>query len=175
MFVIRPKFTYKFQNSKYIQYRLISDADILKSIKTTKMADRESRFDSQIKTLIPLMNQGKFTEVAQIIKTNNININAHDKNENTLLTHAASVGDLNAIKFLVRDMGANLHASCACPHHKTALHYASENGHYNVVQFLLNSGALPNEMDSRKYTALDVASTEDIKKLLILKTSLVPA
>jgi ankyrin repeat protein len=164
MFTIKSKSRYLFK------IRLISDADILRSIKNTKtrLAVRESRYDSNIKTLIPLMDKGYYSEVAKIIKIKNVSIDAHDRGENTLLTHAAKMGDIKAIKFLVTDMKANVHASCSCPYHKTALHYSSENGHYNIVQFLLNNGAMPNELDSRKYTALDVASTEDIKKLLRL-------
>lgn len=172
MFIIRNarsifKCKYHYQN----QIRVISDADILKSIKNTKtrLAVRESRYDANVKTRIPLMNDRKYVELARVMKTKNIHIDAHDRNENTLLTHAASVGDLESVKFLVHDMKANVHASCACPYHKTALHYASENGHYNVVHFLLNSGAMPNELDSRKFTSLDVASTQDIQKLLRLK------
>jgi len=151
------------------QRRYISDADILNSLKKQKttMVIRESTYDENIKTLIPLIQKGDYKKVKLFVNEKDININSHDRWENTPLTDAAMRGDVKAVKFLVEDMKANVHASCDCPYHKTALHYASENGHLDVVQTLLNYGTLPNELDSRKYTALDVAKTEVIKKLLI--------
>lgn len=153
------------------QKRYISDADILKNLKTTKttMVIRESKYDESIKTLFPLVRQGKYNKVKTLVRERNIDINSHDKFENTLLTDAAKRGDIYTVRFLVLDMEANVHASCDCPYHKTALHYASENGHYDIVEFLLDHGALPNELDSRRYTALDIAKNDSIRKLLVSK------
>lgn len=57
--------------------------------------------------------------------------------------------------------------TCACPHHRTALHYAAEYGHIDSVKLLLKLGANSNILDSRSYTTLDVAKTNDIKNILI--------
>lgn len=43
---------------------------------------------------------------------------------------------------------------------------SAENNHGETVKVLLQNGALPNILDSRKYTALDVARRDDIKSML---------
>jgi hypothetical protein len=145
---------------------------VTKSIhKTSKniLAFRKSECDPNIKTLFPIIETGDYIKLMKIVKDNMINIDAHNRSENTLLAHSAIIGDIKAVKFLTRDIEVNVHASCSCTNHKTALHYASENGHYDIVQILLWAKASPNEVNSMNQTALDVASKEDIKKLLILK------
>ena len=87
--------------------------------------------------------------------------------ENTPLHYVSEKGNLEGVRFLVNDMGANVHASCDCPHHKTALHYATERNHYDIVEFLIKSKADPNALDSRNYTALDLCKNDKIKRLLI--------
>lgn len=155
-------------NTHQYQRRSISDSDIVRSLKRTKtmLTDRDSNYDANMKTLIPMIQKGEYSKVKEQVAINYININSHDLGENTPLTDAAKRGDFKAVKFLIHEMNANVHASCACPHHKTALHYGAENGHFEIVEELLKSGALVNELDSRKYTALDVASTKEIKQLL---------
>src|SRR5271170_1334259 len=103
---------------------MITDADILKTFKTfrTSTLVRESRYDNNVKYLMPLLAESKFLEVKKLVKEKNINIDSHDWFENTLLTDAAKRGDVKGIQFLVTEMGANVHASCDCPHHKTPLH-----------------------------------------------------
>jgi len=130
---------------------------------------RESECDPNIKTLIPMIESGEYTKLMKLIRDDMISIDAHNRSENTLLSHSAKIGDIKAVKFLIHDIEVNVHASCSCTNHKTALHYASENGHYDIVQILLWAKASPNEVNSMNQTALDVALTEDIKKLLILK------
>ena len=119
-----------------------------------------------MKQLLPLIQQERYLEVKRVVKEKNISIDSHDWWENTPLTDAAKRGDVKGIKFLINEMGANVHASCDCPYHKTALHYASENGHTEAVKTLLKCGAKVNELDSRRYTALDVAKNQDIVLLL---------
>lgn len=155
--------------NNFQQVRFITDADILKNLKQkpTTLVDRNSRYDANVKTLLPYIEKGDYVMAKQIVKKYNIQIDSHDWFENTPLTDAAMRGNQRAVKFLIEEMGANPHASCACPHHKTALHYAAECGHDEVVELLLKYGAQPNILDSRNYTALDVAKTKKIKKLLI--------
>lgn len=152
-----------------IQKRFISDADVLKSLKKTdtKLISRNSTYDSNTKQVIALLKNEEYAKVKRIVTEKRIDINSHDRWENTPLTDAAQRGDVKAVRFLINDMGANVHASCDCPYHKTALHYASEGGHYEVVEVLLKAGAQSNALDSRKYTALDVASNQRIKNLLL--------
>ena len=151
------------------QKRFITDSDILKYIKgsNTKRILRTSTNNSKISKVIKLIKNNKYDEVKQLIIKENIDINSHDNGENTPLTDAAYRGDIDAIKFLFSIKNINPHASCDCPFHKTALHYATERGHYVIVQLLLEKGADPNVLDSRKYSALDLAKNDGIKKLLI--------
>jgi hypothetical protein len=151
-----------------IHSRNITDADILKGLKFvgTKPLLRESKYDRNVKYLLPLLAEGKYTEVQQLVKSKNININSHNTWENTPLTDAAKRGDVKAIKFLINVMKANPHASCDCPHHKTPLHYSVENDHYEATNTLLDLGADPNALDSRNYTALDIAKNKNMQRLL---------
>lgn len=73
---------------------------------------------------------------------------------------------MKGVRFLLAVLKANPHASCDCPHHKTALHYAAENGHAEVVKELLLNGANANALDNRKYTAIDVAKNQAVKVIL---------
>jgi hypothetical protein len=165
------KTTYPF--AKALPYlmtkRFISDNAILKSIKRppAKLLVRESRRDPNVKTVLALLEKEKYTDVARIVREKKISIDSHDRWENTPLTESAKRGDLKAVQFLINEMGANPHASCDCPYHKTALHYAAENGHQRVVEELIRLGASVNALDSRNYTALDVAKTKEIEKVLI--------
>ena len=153
----------------FLGFRTITDADLLRNIKSTKtrVLERESRYDSNVKHILPAIKDGDYNSVKRIVNEKSINIDSHDWWENTPLTDAAKRGDVRAVQFLIVEMGANVHASCDCPHHKTALHYASEYGHEDVVKLLLAHGADVNVLDSRDYTALDVAIGDSIKKLLI--------
>lgn len=151
----------------FVQRRFISDNDVLKLIRQTGPVSRISTRDSKISNVIQLIQNGKYNEANQLIIKNKIDINSHDRGENTPLTDAAYRGDTKAIKFLLTVQGINPHASCDCPFHKTALHYAVERGHYDAALLLLQNGAKPNVLDSRKYSALDVAKNDKIKKLLI--------
>jgi len=153
------------------QRRCISDKDVLKSLKnvktTTITINRNSKYDSNIGNVIKLLEKKKYEEVRKFVNDKKIDIDSHTMLENTPLTDAAYRGDTETIRFLIDEFGANIHASCDCPYHKTALHYASEQGHYLAVKMLLDKGAQPNALDSRKFTALNVAANDNIKKLLI--------
>jgi ankyrin repeat protein len=157
-----------------LQKRFIADADVLKSLRSTQthVVSRVSKYESNIKKVLVMIVDKKYVEVKKFVNDNNIDINSHDIWENTPLTDAASKGDVKSIKFLINDLGANPHASYDCPYNKTALHYASENGHYDAVKVLLENGANPNILDSRHYTSLDVAKSKEIVKLLESKSGI---
>ena len=139
--------------------------NLLKKKPNNVIVNRYSRYDPKVKLIIQALKDKRYNDVKKLaIK---LDIDGHDRGENTPLTDAACRGDNDAVRFLIKEMGANIYSSCDCPYNKTALHYASENGHAETVKLLLELGANPNVLDSRKYTALDIAKINEIKKLLI--------
>jgi len=97
-----------------------------------------SLFHRRARELINAVIQEKnYTKALRLVEKDEIHPDAHDQNENTLLTEAAKVGDLEAIRFAIVDLNASPDTSCDCPAHRTPLHYASEKGHVNAVKLLL--------------------------------------
>jgi len=158
----------------FLPKRFITDGGVLKRIKQTKqtIVSRNSDKDTNISTLIKLIKNKKYKDADRFISDNKININSHDSGENTPLTDAAYRGDEKAIEYLLEKKGINPHASCDCPFHKTALHYAVERGHHNIVRILLKEKVNPNVLDSRNYSALDIAKDDEMINLLISNNGL---
>lgn len=164
------RFKYLFKYLKInlnIQKRFITDTGVLKLIKQSTKVSRTSTYNSSTSELISLIKDKNYKEATNFINKHNIDINSHDYGENTPLTDTAYRNDKEGLKFVLGTKGINPHASCGCPFHKTALHYAVENSHNEIVELLLKSGAKPNILDSRHYSPLDLARTDKIKKLLI--------
>jgi Ankyrin repeats (3 copies)/DnaJ domain len=125
--------------------------------------------DNRAGRLIHVMLKEKnYPKALSLVVDEEISPDSHDANENTLLTQAAKDGDLEAVRFAVNTLQASLDTSCDCPEHRTALHYASECGHEEIVEFLLESGANPNLINSRGQTALDIASTHNRERIASL-------
>lgn len=91
-------------------------------------------------------------------------------NELALRT-AAAQGDLLKCKTLLCQ-GINMNAA-GSDSKKTALHRAAENGHVEIVEFLLSSGAILTK-DKHGKTPFDSAKTHQIKRILGLKFVLRP-
>ena len=145
----------------------VTDTKVADMFRTrASQVSRVSTYDDRAGELIKTIKRGDYQYAQIMVLNENVNVNGHDRGENTPLTDAAKRGDSKAIEFLVTKLKANPHASCDCPHHKTALHYASENNHKDAVQMLLKLGANPNVLDSRKYKPADVAVSADVKELL---------
>lgn len=144
-----------------------SDAETLRKFKTSQVS-RISVRDDRANQLIAAVDHKDYNLARILVKERGIHVDGHEKNENTALTAAAKNGDVEGVRFLLRDLGANPNASCHCPMHRTALHYASEYGHKKVVKVLLEHGANPNVLNMHGQTALDVVRrNEDVKQLLI--------
>jgi ankyrin repeat protein len=141
-----------------------TDRGVIDSILKQKPITRNSPRESNAGSIINAIRSGDYATVKKLAQTSNID--GHDRGENTPLTDAAMRGDTQAVRFLIKECGANPHASCDCPHHKTALHYASENGHADTVKVLLECGANPLVKDSRNYTAAQVASNDEVKMVI---------
>lgn len=140
-----------------------TDLDLLRGVKT-KPIKRLSLYDRNADHLIKCVRKGNYKEADNILKEG-VSIDSHNRGENTVLTDAAERGDCNAIKYAI-SRGANLHSSCDCPYHKTALHYAVENSHYDAVKLLLSLGANPLVLDSRNYKPIDISNDKNVTILL---------
>jgi ankyrin repeat protein len=145
-----------------------TDSDVIRRVIKTRAVSRLSMYDTNAGNFITAVQNGEYKRAELMVKTRQVDINGHTISENTALTDAAKRGDTKAVLFLIQKLGANPHASCDCPYHKTALHYASENNHSDTVKALLQNGAQPNILDSRKYTALDVARSDEIRRMLLM-------
>lgn len=77
---------------------------------------------------------------------------------------AATNGNLAQAKELLKNK--NLHLNWRSSTGETALIVAARNGNREFVELLLKAGANPNMQDQFATTALDAATSEDIKQLL---------
>ena len=146
--------------------RFYSTDEHIKNMFQKSRIFRVSTYEPRAGELINALQVRDYPKANKLIILEKVDVNGHDRGENTPLTDAAMRGDVEAIKFLCEKHKVNLHASCDCPHHKTALHYAAENGHKDTVDSLLKFGANPNVKDSRDKKPSDVAKTEEITILL---------
>jgi len=157
--------------------RTISDSQLLGSIKsqnnqTRVTLKRKSVYDLRASQLIKETQKGNFTKVKELIDQG-VNIDSHDWHENTPLTDAADRGDLRGVKELL-NLGANPYASCDCPDHNTALHYAAIKGHLQIVEFLLCYGVDPNVMNGKSKTPLELATSLETKRVLNARGGMIP-
>lgn len=135
----------------------------------TRPIDRTSNYSWYASEFIENIRSGDYDNAALMVKNGTVNVNSHNWGEDTALTDAASRGDTKAINFLLKTLKANPYASCDCPHHKTAFHYAAENGHASALKALLDfvgPNGRVNILDNRRKTPLDLAKDNNIAKLL---------
>jgi ankyrin repeat protein len=85
--------------------------------------------------------------------------------ENELI-QAARNGDLDQVRRLLEEQGANVMAKTH--HGETPLHLASKNGHNKVVNLLLEKGALINDKDKWGNTPLHWASSSGYEKVVAI-------
>lgn len=150
------------------QKRFITDNDLIKNLNSNfKHIERTSSYCKGTRYILILLQKENYDEVKKIVQRKKINIDSHDHHKNTPLIDATKRGDIKAIKFLINEMNANVHASCDFPHCKTALHYATENDNAEAVKLLLDNGADPNIQDSRMLTAHDLATSN--KTLMLIQ------
>lgn len=128
--------------------------------------NRISIYEPSIDKLIDLIERKKYDNAIKFVKMYGVNVNGHTKGENTPLTNFAMKGDAESVEFLLNKLNANPYASCDCPYHKTAFHYASENGHIDVLRILQQYGNQINILDKRGYTPIDVAKNKETKEYL---------
>jgi len=73
---------------------------------------------------------------------------------------------VTGVTFLLENLRANPNASCHCSHHKTALHYVAENGHFEVIRVLLKNGADPNALDAKRRKPIDMVKNDVMKNFI---------
>jgi len=147
------------------------DAHILnKFIKDNTPIYRDSSYHKSAHELREAIYLKNYTLAKHLVTVRNIPVDSHDRHENTALTDAAKRGDVQDTTFLIEELKANVYASCDCPYHKTAFHYASEHGNIEVLKILCKHGNKINILDKRGFTPLDVAKDDRTKKFLINET-----
>jgi len=108
--------------------------------------------------LITAIRNHSYARAAHLVRSEGVLVDGHAANENTPLTDAAKRGDVAGITFLIRELRANPHASCDCPRHRTACHYAAKYAQTEAMRTLLELGAKPNVHDANGNTAMDYAA-----------------
>jgi ankyrin repeat protein len=110
-----------------------------------------------------------------ILLVNDVNVNAKDLFNYSVLHEAVFGGNCNCVKELL-DHGADINAVCKSG--KTVLHAAFEKGsspNVDVIQLLLSRGVDANKQDEFKNTALDCAglfnASHGVVKLLLDATA----
>jgi len=106
-------------------------------------------------------------DIVQSLLSKNVDVNAKDEDDMTVLMHAASNGYHRIARFLIRK-GADVNAKDDMGN--TALMWAADEGHFDMVKLLLNNNADINAQDDDGTTALISAANAgylNIVKLLI--------
>jgi hypothetical protein len=102
----------------------------------------------------------------QRIRILNPSLNVLDSSGEFPLYRAAAGGWYEETKKLL-EQGAD--ASMCTQYRYTALHWAANNGHANVVQLLLSYGANVNAVSDTGKTPLSMAKTGEVRRLLLQK------
>ena len=148
-----------------------SDADIknifVNSLKYTNQ-QVQSRYEPRANELINAIRINDYNHAKRLVLCDKIDVDGHDVGENTALTDAAKRGDLAGVDFLMEHLRANANACCHCPQFRTALHYAAEYSHTDVLKSLLiKHKANPLSRDANNKTPLHFANNDEIRQILI--------
>jgi hypothetical protein len=114
--------------------------------------------------LVEAAFDGELDEMKSIIEKG-YHIESFDGRKHTALSEAASQGHMHVVQFLL-DSGADPNALSDTG--RSPLWRAAFNGHAPVVKLLLESGGNPQYRDKVSMeSAYDVASTEEVRQLLV--------
>ncbi|XP_065836545.1 uncharacterized protein [Oscarella lobularis] len=92
------------------------------------------------------------SEVMRVLIQRGCNLSAKNKNGTGALAIASHEGYLSIARILV-EMGCSVNESSEyCNNNYTALHWACENGHALIAEFLISSGAIIEASNSFKFT-----------------------
>jgi len=104
------------------------------------------------------------TAVVKLLIAKGADVNKADKDGNAPLLLASDMGRMDVVKLLLGAPGIDV--NLMNKNGQTPLFWASWQGHTEVVKLLLAEGADPFKKGGGGRTALDVAKTEAVKKLL---------
>lgn len=109
--------------------------------------------------------EGDVTKVRFLLKYSpGLRVDSVNKLGLTALQQAALDGNVDMVNFLL-ERGADL--SCVDTEGRTALHFASQEGHLGVVSLLVTSAcANVNAKTKQGYKAIDLAKTDQVRALL---------
>lgn len=118
-------------------------------------------------TLLHVACRYGLTEIAYfLLSFPNIDVNLFETHNYLNPLHYASLyGHIDIVKLLLKHPRVNLNK--VTPEWNTALHLASESGHLKIVEILLDSGFKKDEFNNYNETAYDVASTPEIRDLIL--------
>lgn len=135
---------------------------------STLQPPRSTR-DSRMHRLISaVLDEKDYPKALQLVRKEEIHPDAHDAGENTLVAEAAKRGDIEAIRFAIRKLGASPDTSCDCPAHRTPLHYAASRGNAAATRVLLELGANPSLINTYGETPLDIAKKKQQTEVIEL-------
>jgi len=117
--------------------------------------DPNTRSPNQQTGLIQATRDGAWQVFDVLLAAPKINVNAANQYNETPLMYVALIGDLPRVKALVAK-GAKVNKDGWTP-----LHYAAVKARSAVAKFLLENGALPNELTPEGDTALILAVRAD--------------
>lgn len=103
-------------------------------------------------------------EIVKRLLNAGANIEVKEENGRTPLYIASGWGNAEVVKEL---LVAGAEVNTKTYKHWTPLHNASKHGHLGIVKQLLGAGARINATTNQGFTPLDLATNEDIKKVLV--------
>ena len=115
--------------------------------------------------LICAVNEGK-TAAARLLIAAGADVNAHNPEYVTPILTAARYGQLDVVKDLAA-AHADLNA-VSRETGRTGLHWAVENGHAPVIEFLLTQNQRTDIVDRKGQTPADIARAKDLPYILKL-------
>lgn len=141
----------------------------IKEIKMNEPIDRFSPHDPRASKLIVFVKNREYNRAISLVKEGGLSPDAHRSGENTVLTDCAKRGDVFGTRFCLKELGANPFASCHCPDHRSAFHYASMGGYTEVLEVLydhVGGTDSSNLLTSSGKTPLDVAKDVKTKQFM---------
>ena len=117
-----------------------------------------------IDSLFKAVKENKIGEVREIVEAEKLkNINFHDKHGNSLLHYSTQKDNLDLLKLLVGS-GVDVKATDKrgwSVLHSAALWIVSDQGDWNIIEFLLESGADPDAETDNNLTTRDIFFQKD--------------